>query len=76
MKYSEINNIEELEAARRGLSAEVDRKGREVLSRWEDVRDAYSVTGLLATGLKHISTRIPFDRIVLYGIRALKRRLF
>lgn len=76
MKYSDIRTMEELDAARRKLSSEVEAKGKEVLTRWEDTREAYSPAGLIATGLKHISGRIPFDRIILYGIRALKRRLF
>ena len=76
MKYSDIRTMEELDAARRKLSSKVDAKGQEVLARWEDTREAYSPAGLFAAGLKHISGRIPFDRIILYGIRALKRRLF
>mgnify|MGYP000811245933 CR=1 FL=1 len=57
MKYTDIRNIEELDAARRKVSARVGRKGKEVLERWDDVRES-------------------FDRIVLYGIRALKQKLF
>lgn len=76
MKYTDIRNIEELDAARRKVSARVERKGKEVLERWDDVRESYSAAGLIASGLKHVSGSIPFDRIVLYGIRALKQKLF
>lgn len=76
MKYTDIRNIEELDAARRKVSARVERKGKEVLERWDDVRESYSAAGLIASGLKYVSGSIPFDRIVLYGIRALKQKLF
>jgi len=75
MKYTDIRDIEELDAARRKVSARVERKGKEVLERWDDVRESYSA-GLIASGLKYVSGSIPFDRIVLYGIRALKQKLF
>ena len=42
MKYTDIRNIEELDAARRKVSARVERKGKEVLERWDDVRESYS----------------------------------
>lgn len=76
MKYTDIRNIEELDAARRKVSARVERNGKEVLERWDDVRESYSAAGLIASGLKYVSGNIPFDRIVLYGIRALKQKLF
>lgn len=76
MKYTEIKTIGELDLARKKVSARVERKGKEVLDRWDDLRESYSAAGLIASGLKYVSGSIPFDRIVLYGIRALKQKLF
>ena len=36
MKYSEIKDIESLDAARKALTSKIDRKGRRVVSSWED----------------------------------------
>lgn len=76
MKYSEIKDIESLDAARKALTSKIDRKGRRVVSSWEDFCDSYSPSGLIATGLKCISGSVPFDRLALTGLRFLKRKLF
>lgn len=71
MKYTDIKDMAGLDAARKELNA----KGAEVLSRWEDTKEAYSTVNLLAYGLKSISGPVPFDRIVLWAIRAIRRFL-
>ena len=48
MKYSEIKDIESLDAARKALTSKIDRKGRRVVSSWEDFCDSYSPSGLIA----------------------------
>ena len=70
MKYSEIKDIESLDAARKALTSKIDRKGRRVVSSWEDFCDSYSPSGLIASG------SVPFDRLALIGLRFLKRKLF
>ena len=64
-----------LDAARKELNVKLEVKGREVLSRWEDTKEAYSTVNLVAYGLKCISGPVPFDRIVLWAIRAIRRFL-
>lgn len=75
MKYTDIKDMAGLDAARKELNAKLNAKGAEVLSRWEDTKEAYSTVNLLAYGLKSISGLVPFDRIVLWAIRAIRRFL-
>lgn len=75
MRYVDINNMEELDAAREKLAGEIGRKGREVSSMWTDMQEAYSPTGLLAYGIKKISGKIRYDQLVLWAIRAIKRHI-
>ena len=74
MRYSDITDIESLDKARRILSRRVERKGEEVLERWNEMKDAYSPMGLLASGIRSISGSIPFERILFYGLRMIRRR--
>ena len=75
MKYTDIKDMAGLDAARKELNVKLEAKGREVLSRWEDTKEAYSTVNLVAYGLKCISGPIPFDRIALWAIRAIRRFL-
>ena len=74
MKYSEIKNIESLDAARRRLKADIDAKRRELASGAEAFRDACTPMAIVAEGLRRASATIPVDRIVLSLIRRLRRR--
>ena len=47
MKYTDIKDMAGLDAARKELNAKLNAKGAEVLSRWEDTKDAYSTVNLL-----------------------------
>lgn len=75
MRYTDIKDMAGLDAARKELNTKLNAKGAEVLSRWEDTKEAYSTVNLLAYGLKSISGPVPFDRIVLWAIRAIRRFL-
>lgn len=74
MRYSDIKDIEGLDEARRQLSRKVDAKGKEVLKRYDDLREAYSPIGLMAAGIRSISGSIPFDKLILYGLRLIRRK--
>lgn len=74
MRYSDIKDIESLDNARRILSRRIERKGEEVLDRWGEMKEAYSPMGLLASGIRSISGSIPFDKIILYGLRFIRKR--
>ena len=47
-------------------------------ARWtqrdDDLREAYSPIGLMAAGIRSISGSIPFDKLILYGLRLIRRR--
>jgi len=75
MKYSNIRNIGDLDAERRKLSGKIDRKGREVMARLEYARDSYSPAGIIACGLKNISSSFLTDKFLLTLIRFLRKRL-
>lgn len=72
MKYSEIRDLKGLDTACGEISKKIRAKGEEVLDRWEDVKESYSPTSMVASGIKSISHTIPFDRIILWGIRAFR----
>ena len=75
MRYSEIKDIESLDKARRILSRRIERKGDEVLYHWDELKESYSPMGLLAAGLRSISLSIPFDMLLLRGIRFLRKKI-
>lgn len=73
MRYSDIKDLESLNAALKSVSKEVSAKGQKVVTRWEDVKEAYSPVNLLAAGIKSASSSIPLDKIVLFGLRLVRR---
>lgn len=72
MKYQEVKDLASLNAACKDVSSRADAKGREVLQRWEEAKEAYSPASVIASGIRSISSSIPFDKIVLWGIRAFR----
>ena len=48
MKYAEIKDMAGLDSARQKLTADIEAKGNEVISRWENMKEDYSPAGLLA----------------------------
>lgn len=75
MKYSEIKNIESLDAARRRLKVDIDAKRQELSSGAEAFRDACTPTAVIASAVHAVSSSIPFDRLALWAIRRLKSKL-
>lgn len=75
MKYAEIKDMAGLDSARQKLTADIEAKGNEVISRWENVKEDYSPAGLLAYGLHRISGKVRYDRIALLAVRAIKRMI-
>ncbi len=73
MRYSDIKDLESLNAALKSVSKEVSAKGQKVVAHWEDVKEAYSPVNLLTAGIKSASSSIPFDKIVLFGLRLVRR---
>lgn len=75
MKYSDIKDLEGIAAARAEIAHKLDRKSKELVSKYEITRDFYTPSGIFAHGLKNISKSIPVDRIILLLVRMLKRKI-
>ena len=75
MKYSEINNMESLDEARRQLKNGIDGKRQELSLGAEALKDACTPSALIASAVHAVSSFIPFDRLAIWAIRRLKSRL-
>ncbi len=75
MKYTDIKNLAELDSAIKAAKGKSSAKAAKVGELWAEAREAYSGTNLIASGLRGASGLIPFDRIALWGLRALRRKL-
>lgn len=77
MKYSEIKDIEGIEAAQARLSSKLTSQGRKVTASYENFKEAVSPAGLFASGLHTLSSNsgIAYDKIALTILHILKRKL-
>ena len=75
MKYSEIKTMEELAKAQESIRKRIGRKGEAVRDSLFEVKDSFTPVNLVATGLKSVSTVVPFDRMLLSVVSFLKRSL-
>lgn len=75
MKYSEIKNIEQLDATRRQLKSEIDGKREELSEGMDALKDACTPSAVIASAVHAVSSSIPFDRLAIWAIRRLKSRL-
>lgn len=77
MKYSEIKDIESLDAARSVLAEKLDERSRRLSASYSEFKDSVTPSGIFASALHSLSTNsgIAYDRIVLTLLRILKRKL-
>ena len=76
MKYSEIKTLGELETARRDTRERIGRKELAVRESFLDVKESYTPSNLIFSGLRNLSTFIPVEKMLLVAVKVLKRRLF
>lgn len=76
MKYSEIKTLGELETARRDARERIGRKELAVRESFLDVKESYTPSNLIFSGLRNLSTFIPVEKMLLVAVKVLKRRLF
>lgn len=76
MKYSEIKTLGELEAARRDARERIGRKELAVRESFLAVKESYTPSNLIFSGLRNLSTFIPVEKMLLVAVKVLKRRLF
>ena len=75
MKYSEIKTMEQLEKAQKQVKKRLGSKGDEVLESFYDMKESYTPSHLMVSGLKSFSSYIPVDQLLLTTVRRLKKRL-
>ena len=75
MKYSDIKNIDGLETAISRTRSRLMSKQKEITSRYGKAKEAYSTSGIIASGIRSISTFIPIDKLAIALIEKIKTKL-
>lgn len=75
MNYNEIKTMEQLEKARKQVKARIGTKGDQVRDSFYGVKESYSPSHLMVSGLKSVSSYIPIDQLLLTTVRRIKRLL-
>ena len=75
MKYNEIKTMEQLEKAQKQVKKKLGSKGDEVRASFYDMKESYTPSHLMISGLKSFSSYIPVDQLLLTTVRRLRRRL-
>lgn len=75
MKYSEIKTMDQLEKARKQVRKRISKKGDDVKASFYDMKESYSPSHLMVSGLKSFSSYIPVDQLLLTTVRRIKRKL-
>ena len=75
MKYSEIKTMDQLEKARKQVRKKIGSKGDDVRASFYDMKESYTPSHLMISGLKSFSSYIPVDQLLLTTVRHLRRRL-
>ena len=75
MRYSEIKTMDGLESAQKDVRERLRRRElavRESLL----VKEAFTPSNMLFSGLRNLSAFLPVEKLLLVAIRIFKRRLF
>ena len=75
MKYSEIKTMDQLEKAQKQVKAKIGKKGDDVRDAVYGIKETYSPSHMMLSGLKSVSSYIPIDQLLLTTVRRFKRRL-
>ena len=76
MRYSEIKTMDELESAQKDVRERLDRREFLMRESLSDVKETFTPTNMLFSGLRGLSAFIPVERMLLVAIRIFKRWLF
>lgn len=76
MRYSEIKTMDELESAQKAVRERLDRREFLMRESLSDVKEAFTPSNLLFSGLRNISAFLPVEKMLLLAVRIFKRRLF
>lgn len=75
MRYNDIKTMDQLEEAQRQVKRSVSMRESAVKRSFADMKESYSPSNMLLSGLKSISSYIPVDQLLLSTVRAAKRKL-
>lgn len=76
MRYSEIKTMDELESAQKDVRERLVRREFLMRESLSDVKEAFTPSNLLFSGLRNISAFLPVEKMLLLAVRIFKRRLF
>lgn len=76
MRYSEIKTMDELESAQKDVRECLVRREFLMRESLSDVKEAFTPSNLLFSGLRNISAFLPVEKMLLLAVRIFKRRLF
>ncbi len=76
MRYSEIKTMDELESAQRNVRERLNRRKLAMRESLSDVKEAFTPSNLLLSGLRGLSAFLPVEKLLLVAIRIIKRRIF
>ncbi len=76
MRYSEIKTMDELETAQKDVRERLRRKEFLMRESLSDVREAFTPSSLLFSGLRNLSAFLPVEKLLLVAVRLFKRRFF
>lgn len=76
MRYSEIKTMDGLESAQKDVRERLRRRELAVRESLLDVKEAFTPSSMLFSGLRNLSAFLPVEKLLLVAIRIFKRRLF
>ena len=76
MRYSEIKTMDGLESAQKDVRERLRRRELAVRGSLRDVKEAFTPSNLLLSGLRGLSAFLPVEKLLLVAIRIFKRRIF
>ena len=72
MKYSEIKTMDDLQRAQKYVRSRLDVKKDSVRDSVYGLREAYSPSNMIVSGLRSVSSMVPFEKLLLLAVRSLK----
>lgn len=76
MRYSEIKTMDELESAQNDVRERLVRREFLLRESLSDVKEAFTPSNLLFSGLRNLSAFLPVEKLLLAAVRLLKHRIF
>lgn len=76
MRYSEIKTMDELESAQNDVRERLVRREFLLRESLSDVKEAFTPSNLLLSGLRNLSAFLPVEKLLLAAVRLLKHRIF